>query len=185
MGNPVASTPRSLEVGQAAPEFTAQDDTGRPVKLSDFRGKKVVLYFYPKDDTPGCTREACNFRDGAAELRKLGAVVLGVSTDSVESHQRFKTKYRLSFPLLSDAEKRVVDAYGVWKKKSLYGRSFLGIERTTVLIDEQGRIAKVFPRVKVDGHLAEVLASLEPQGRAGKAGSRGNTGEEKRCCTDR
>ncbi len=151
----------ALTVGQPAPAFTVQDDTGRTVKLSDFRGKKVVLYFYPKDDTPGCTREACNFRDGTSELRALGAVVLGVSTDSVESHQRFKTKFHLTFPLLSDTDKRIVDAYGVWKKKSMYGRTFLGIERTTVLIDEQGRVAKVFPRVKVDGHFDEVIDALK------------------------
>ncbi len=153
-----------LAVGQPAPDFSAPDDTGRTVRLSDFKGKKVVLYFYPKDDTPGCTKEACQFRDGAAEWRALGAVVLGVSIDSVESHQRFKQKFHLTFPLLSDADKRMVSAYGVWKQKSLYGRTFLGIERTTVLIDEQGRIAKIFPCVKVDGHLDEVLAALQQGG---------------------
>jgi peroxiredoxin Q/BCP len=135
-------------------------DDGKSVRLSDFRGKKVVLYFYPKDDTPGCTREACNFRDGLRRLSARGAVVLGVSVDSVESHQRFKAKFHLNFPLLSDAGRRVVTAYGAWKQKSLYGRTFMGIERTTVLIDEAGRIAKIFPRVKVDSHLEEVLAAL-------------------------
>ena len=150
-----------LKIGQPAPNFSASDEAGRTVRLADFKGKKVVLYFYPKDDTPGCTKEACSFRDGAAKLRTLGAVVLGVSIDSVASHQRFKAKYRLTFPLLSDADKRIVSAYGVWKKKSLYGRTFLGIERTTVLIDEQGRIAKIFPKVKVAVHFDDVIASLQ------------------------
>ena len=160
----VSTKDRTLKAGQPAPEFVAPDETGRIVRLADLRGKKVVLYFYPKDDTPGCTKEACSFRDGAAELRALGAVVLGVSVDSVESHQRFKTKYRLTFPLLSDVEKRLVSAYGVWKEKSMYGRTFLGIERTTVLIDEQGRIATVFPKVKVDGHFDEVIEALKQRG---------------------
>ncbi|MBI3088020.1 MAG: thioredoxin-dependent thiol peroxidase [Candidatus Omnitrophica bacterium] len=160
-----------LTVGQKAPDFSVLTDNGKPVKLSDFRGKKVVLYFYPKDDTPGCTREACSFRDGAGELRKRGVVVLGVSADSVESHKKFKTKFRLNFLLLSDAQKQVVQAYGVWKEKSLYGRTYMGLERTTFLIDEAGRIAKVFPRVKVDGHFDEVLEALDPSTRApAKAG---------------
>ncbi len=146
--------------GQPAPDFTAQDDAGNTVRLADLRGKKVVLYFYPKDDTPGCTKEACAFRDGFSELRKRGAVVYGVSIDSVASHAKFKQKFQLNFPLLSDADKKIVDAYGVWKQKSLYGRSFMGIERTTFLIDEQGKIAKVFPKVKVNEHYEEVLAAL-------------------------
>ncbi len=165
-----------LKVGQPAPDFSASDETGRTVRLADFKGKKVVLYFYPKDDTPGCTKEACSFRDGAAEWRKLGAVVLGVSIDSVASHQRFKAKYRLNFPLLSDADKRIVSAYGVWKQKSLYGRTFLGIERTTVLIDEQGRIAKVFPKVTVDGHFDEVIEALT------QGGGKCFTVPQARCC---
>ena len=149
-----------LTVGQPAPDFTLPSDEGTAVKLSDLRGKKVVLYFYPKDDTPGCTKEACAFRDGRAQLSRRGAVVLGVSVDSVESHQRFKGKLGLNFRLLSDVEKQVVQAYGVWKEKSMYGRAFMGIERTTVIINEAGRIAKVFPKVSVQTHLDEVLAAL-------------------------
>ena len=149
-----------LEVGQVAPDFTLLDDAGAPVRLSSFRGKKVVVYFYPKDDTPGCTKEACAFRDGSAELKAKGAVVLGVSADSVESHGKFKAKYRLNFPLLSDDQKTVSHAYGVWKQKSLYGRTYMGIERMTFLVDEQGRLARIFPSVKVEGHRDDVLASL-------------------------
>ena len=175
MSASLSSKARRLEVGRPAPDFSAPDETGRTVRLADLRGKKVVLYFYPKDDTPGCTKEACSFRDGASELRALGAVVYGVSIDSVESHRRFKQKYHLTFPLLSDAEKRLVSAYGVWKEKSLYGRTFLGIERTTVLIDEQGRIAKVFPKVKVDGHFDEVIAALNTGGCACST-------TQERCC---
>ena len=150
----------ALRVGQPAPDVRLLDDEGRAVRLADFRGKQVVLYFYPKDDTPGCTTEACSFRDGAAQWRQRGAVVLGVSVDSVESHKQFKAKYRLNFPLLSDAEKRVVQAYGVWKEKSMYGRTYMGIERTTFLVDHEGKIARIFPKVKVEGHLDEVLAAL-------------------------
>ena len=154
------SAPKGLAVGRPAPDFALPDETGQTVRLSDFRGRNVVLYFYPKDDTPGCAKEACSFRDGLPRLKRRQAVVLGVSVDSVESHRRFKEKFHLNFPLLSDADRRIVAAYGVWKQKSLYGRTFMGIERTTVLINEEGRIAKMFPRVKVDGHLDDVLASL-------------------------
>ena len=150
----------ALKVGDPAPEFEAASDDGSTIRLRDLRGKNIVLYFYPKDDTPGCTKEACAFRDGISQLKAQGAVVLGVSIDSVASHQRFKDKYRLNFPLLSDPDRKIVEAYGVWKKKSLYGRTFLGIERTTFLIDAAGRIAKMFPRVKVDQHAEEVLAAL-------------------------
>jgi peroxiredoxin Q/BCP len=150
----------ALQVGQLAPDFTLPDDAGASVCLSSFRGKKVVMYFYPKDDTPGCTKEACAFRDGIAQLNARGAVVLGVSADSVESHRKFKTKYRLNFPLLSDGQRTVARAYGVWKQKSMYGRTYMGIERTTFLIDEQGRIARIFPNVKVEGHGDDVLAAL-------------------------
>lgn len=150
----------ALQAGDKAPEFKLLSDEGQEVSLSDFRGKKVVLYFYPRDDTPGCTRESCAFRDGWAQMKQKGAVVLGISADSVASHQRFKQKFNLPFPLLSDPEKKALDAYGVWKKKSLYGRTFLGIERTTFVIDEEGRIAKIFPKVKVDGHFDEVLEAL-------------------------
>jgi len=149
-----------LKVGDKAPEFVIPDYEGKDVSLSGFRGKKVVLYFYPKDNTPGCTKEACSFRDGYAEIKKRGAVVLGVSIDSVGSHIKFRDKYELNFPLLSDVNKDVVQAYGVWKEKSLYGRKFMGIERTTFIIDEEGRIASIFPKVKVDEHLEEVLKAL-------------------------
>ena len=155
-----ASDQPGLQVGQKAPDVALSSDDGRTIRLSDFKGKKVVLYFYPKDDTPGCTKEACAFRDAGATLRTRGAVVLGVSADPVESHRRFKEKHRLTFPLLSDANKTVVKAYGVWKEKSLYGRTYLGIERTTFIVDEEGRLARIFPKVRVEGHLDEVLAAL-------------------------
>ncbi len=160
MGAPSATTSGSLRVGQMAPAFTLLSDEGQSVSLVDFRGQHVVLYFYPKDDTPGCTKESCAFRDARAAFAKLGAAVLGVSVDAVESHKNFKAKFHLNFPLLSDVEKSVVRAYGVWKEKSMYGRTYMGIERTTVLIDQGGRIAAIFPKVSVDGHLDEVLAAL-------------------------
>lgn len=150
----------SLGEGKKAPDFSLKDDDGATVKLSGLKGRTVVLYFYPKDDTPGCTKEACSFRDGFKEIQKKGAVVLGVSPDSVESHKKFKEKFHLNFPLLSDTEKKVVNAYGVWKEKSLYGRKYMGVERTTFVIDEAGKIKKVFPKVKVDGHYEEVLEAL-------------------------
>ena len=149
-----------VEVGQVATGFTLPADDGSRVSLQDFRGKKVVLYFYPKDDTPGCTKEACSFRDNLARVTTKGAVVLGVSRDDEDSHVKFKEKYRLNFPLLSDADGRVTEAYGVWQEKNLYGRKSMGIVRTTFLIDEKGRIAKIWPKVKVEGHTDEVLAAL-------------------------
>ena len=149
-----------LKEGDKAPEFSLADDSGRTVKLSDLKGKKVILYFYPKDDTPGCTQEACDLRDRAPLVKKEGAVVLGVSPDPVESHKKFKDKFSLPFPLLADPDKKACEAYGVWKEKSMYGRTYMGVERTTFIIDEQGRIAKVFPKVKVTGHADELLASL-------------------------
>jgi thioredoxin-dependent peroxiredoxin len=149
----------SLE-GKKAPDFSLKDDAGANVKLSALKGRKVVLYFYPKDDTPGCTKEACSFRDGFKEIQKKGAIVLGVSPDTVESHRKFKEKFKLNFPLLSDDEKNVVNAYGVWKEKSLYGRKYMGVERTTFVIDEEGKVKKVFPKVKVDGHYEEVISEL-------------------------
>jgi len=148
------------EEGEPAPDFTLMSDEGNEVSLRAFRGKKVVLYFYPRDDTPGCTREACNFRDALGELKKKGAVVLGVSADPLPSHQKFKSKYQLTFPLLSDPEKATLSAYGVWKEKQNYGRTFMGIERTTFLIDEGGKIQRIYPRVKVDGHVAQILKDL-------------------------
>lgn len=150
-----------VKVGQKAPDFTVTNDKGQQVKLSDFKGKKVVLYFYPKDDTPGCTKEACAFRDGIDEIKQRGAVVLGVSCDSVESHKKFKTKYELNFPLLADSDKKIVEAYGTWKEKSMYGKKYMGIERTTFIIDGQGKITHVFPKVKVEEHYDEVLEALE------------------------
>ncbi len=147
-----------LKVGDTAPDFTALDDSGRKVRLKDFRGRQVVLYFYPKDNTPGCTQEACDFRDRHAAFAARGAVVLGVSVDPVASHAKFKTKHGLPFPLLSDEDHHLVEAYGVWKEKSLYCRKFMGIERTTFLIGEKGKIAAIHQKVKVNGHVAALLA---------------------------
>lgn len=151
---------QELSPGRPAPNFELMTEEGKAVRLSDFKGKKLVLFFYPKDNTPGCTREACDFRDGIAKIRKRGAEVAGVSVDSVESHRKFKEKFGLNFPLLADPEKETVRAYGVWQQKSLYGRKFMGTVRTTVVIDESGKIARVFDKVKVDGHFDEVLAAL-------------------------
>jgi peroxiredoxin Q/BCP len=148
------------QAGDKAPAFKLQDDSGKTVSLSDFKGRKVVLYFYPKDNTGGCTKQACAFRDGLPKITKSGAVVVGVSADSVESHRKFKDKQKLNFPLISDPDHEALEAYGVWQEKSLYGRKFMGIVRTTFLIDEKGKIAKVFPKVKVDKHFDEVMASL-------------------------
>ena len=150
-----------MKVGQKAPDFSVKDDTGKPTKLSDLKGKKIVLYFYPKDDTPGCTKEACNFRDGISAIKKLGAVVLGVSADSVESHRKFKNKFDLNFPLLADTDKEIIEAYGVWKEKSMYGRKYMGIERTTFIIGKDGKITHIFPKVKVAEHADEVLEALK------------------------
>ena len=148
------------KIGGKAPAFTVFGDNGKKVSLSDFRGKKVILYFYPKDNTPGCTRESCAFRDNLTEIKRKGGAVVGVSVDSVASHKGFKQKYALNFPLLSDSEKKISLAYGVWKQKSLYGRKYMGLERSTFLINEDGKIAKIFLKVQVDGHLDEVLAAL-------------------------
>jgi len=150
-----------LKVGQKAPDFTVLNDAGEKTKLSELKGKKVVLYFYPKDDTPGCTAEACAFRDGIKEIKKRGAIVLGVSADSVESHKKFKSKFDLNFPLLADTDKKIIESYGVWKEKSMYGKKYMGIERTTFVIDEQGKIAHIFPKVKVQEHYDEVISALE------------------------
>ena len=147
-------------IGDPAPDFALETGDGETVRLAELRGKTVVLYFYPKDHTPGCTREACSFQDHLSRFTTAGAVVLGISRDSTASHRRFAEKFHLSFPLLSDPDGSVSRAYGVYKQKSLYGRSFLGIERSTFIIDEAGRIAAVFPKVRVDGHLDEVLQAL-------------------------
>lgn len=151
---------KELKEGDIAPDFKVTSTEGKEISLKEFRGKQVVLYFYPKDDTPGCTKEACDFRDNLARVSAKGAVVLGVSHDSVESHNRFQKKFNLPFTLLSDEDKRVSEAYGVYKKKSLYGKEFMGIERTTFVIDKEGRIKRVFPKVKVEGHVEEILQSL-------------------------
>jgi peroxiredoxin Q/BCP len=164
---------RALAAGDSAPAFTVQTTGGRTVNLSDFRGQTVVLYFYPKDDTPGCTREACGFRDERARFARANAVVLGVSGDSVASHQRFAAKYGLTFPLLSDPGAPVAKAYGVYKQKSMYGRTYWGIERTTFIIDPQGRIATIFPKVSVDGHIEAVLQAVRPSAAAGAASPSG------------
>ena len=147
--------------GEEAPDFTLLADDGRKVSLKDYRGKKVVLYFYPKDGTPGCTREAIEFRDIAKEFEKEDAIILGVSKDSVKSHQKFKRKHDLPFALLSDPEGKVLDLYGVWKKKSLYGRTFMGTERTTFLIDENGIVSKAYRKVKAKGHAQVCLLDLK------------------------
>ncbi len=158
-GKKVATT-NGLKIGSRAPAFSLPNEKGQVVKLSELKGKKVVLFFYPKDDTSGCTKEACSFRDGLQAIRKKGAVVLGVSGDSVASHQKFSNKYDFNFPLLSDESKAMIQTYGVWKEKSMYGRKYMGIERTTVLIAKDGTISHVFPKVKVDGHYEEVLKAL-------------------------
>lgn len=149
-----------LEVGNKAPDFSSTDESGNKVSLKDFKGEKVVLYFYPKDDTTGCTAEACDFRDNFSRVKKLGAVVLGVSPDSEKSHTKFKTKYELPFTLLADTEKEIVNAYGVWQEKSMYGRKYMGVVRTTFIIDEKGKITHIFEKVKVKGHVDEVLTAL-------------------------
>jgi len=150
----------SVTEGQIAPDFTLPATDGSTVRLLDLRGKKVVLYFYPKDDTPGCTKEACAFRDNLGVLKSMGVVVLGVSPDSVASHQKFAQKYGLPFPLLADEGAQVATTYGVWKEKRQYGRTYMGIERTTFLIDENGIVQRVFPKVKVDGHVEEVIEAI-------------------------
>ena len=149
-----------LKAGDVAPDFSVASNGGGKVSLADFKGKPVILYFYPKDDTPGCTKEACAFRDGFAEFKKRGAVVLGVSTDPVKSHDKFVEKFKLPFTLLADEDNRIVTAYGVWGEKSFMGRKYLGTHRVTFLIGPDGRIKKIWPQVKPDGHAAEVLAEL-------------------------
>jgi len=150
-----------LEVGDKAPDFSLPDQDGSTVTLKSLKGKQVVLYFYPKDDTSGCTKEACDFRDSLAPIKKAGAVVLGVSKDGKASHQKFIAKYELPFALLSDEEVTVCTAYGVYKEKSMYGRKYMGIERSTFVIDATGRIKALFRKVKVPGHVDDVLAALK------------------------
>ncbi|MBQ3192328.1 MAG: thioredoxin-dependent thiol peroxidase [Oscillospiraceae bacterium] len=150
-----------LENGIKAPDFTMNDKDGNSVSLSDFLGKKVVLYFYPKDNTPGCTRQACAFAAAYEGFKAKDVVVIGISKDSVASHQKFSQKYDLPFILLSDPELKVIQAYGVWQEKKLYGKVSMGVVRTTYIIDEQGNIEKVMPKVKPDTNAAEILAYLE------------------------
>jgi peroxiredoxin Q/BCP len=149
-----------IKEGAKAPDFTLVTHEGTKLKLSSLKGKPVVLYFYPKDDTPGCTREACGFRDARARLARLGAIVLGVSRDGPESHETFRTKYDLPFTLLCDPDHAVAEKYGAWREKTLYGKKSMGIVRSTFLIDAAGRVVKVFRSVKPDGHADQVLAAL-------------------------
>jgi|SRR3990167_4227257 len=147
--------------GSKAPEFYLSDQDGKDHELADYHGQWVLLYFYPKDDTPGCTKEACGLRDTFPKFEDVSAVVLGVSADSVESHKKFATKYKLPFTLLADPEKKVLQAYGVWRNKSMYGKSFLGIARTSFLIDPDGNIAKIYEKVKPAEHARQVLHDLK------------------------
>jgi peroxiredoxin Q/BCP len=149
-----------LKSGDVAPDFELQTDAGELLKMSDLRGKKVILYFYPKDNTPGCTTEAVGFRDHTREIEREGAVILGVSPDSVKSHQKFKTKYELPFTLLSDPDHAVADAYGAWGEKQLYGKTFIGVLRTTFIVDEEGVIQDVFLKVRPKGHAEQILQIL-------------------------
>lgn len=150
-----------LEVGQKAPAFSASTQDGSVVTLESLKGKIVVLYFYPKDDTPGCTKEACGFRDMSADFASLGAVVYGVSRDSIESHKAFASKFQLTFPLLADPDEAICQAYGVIKEKTLYGKKSIGLVRTTFIIDQEGTIRKIFPNVRVDGHVDKVLDAVK------------------------
>jgi peroxiredoxin Q/BCP len=152
----------ALKAGEPAPAVSLVSDKGETVSLSDFKDKQaVVLYFYPKDDTPGCTKEACSFRDLSAEFAEKGAVILGVSPDDTGSHVKFRDKFHLPFPLLSDPGAEVAQQFGIWVEKTNYGRKYMGIERTTVVIGKDGTIKKVFPKVNVEGHVEEVLAALD------------------------
>ena len=150
-----------LEEGKAAPDFTLAADDGKKIKLKDLRGQPVVLYFYPRDDTPGCTKEACAFRDRKKELAKLGAHVLGVSTDDVASHGKFREKFDLNFPLLADVDHAVAEKFGAWREKNMYGKKSMGIQRSTYLIDAEGKISKVWKKVSVDGHDDQVIDELK------------------------
>jgi peroxiredoxin Q/BCP len=150
-----------LQQGSVAPDFVLPDQNNKEHRLSKYRGKWVVLYFYPKDNTPGCTKEACGFRDEHAVLDSLNAVVLGISKDSVQSHEKFIRKFNLPFSLLSDVAGHVIEIYGAWKQKSMYGKTFMGIDRSTYLIDPEGKIAKIYPKVKVEKHIVEIIDDLK------------------------
>lgn len=149
-----------LKVADKAPDFTLIADSGEKISLKDYRGKKVILYFYPKDMTSGCTVEACDFRDNITKFEKKSAVVIGVSPDGTKSHVKFKDKYELPFMLLSDESKTMLEDYGVWQEKSMYGRKYMGVVRTTFIIDEKGIIEKIYEKVKVPGHIAELLNEI-------------------------
>src|SRR6185436_17839836 len=153
-------TELKLKEGDLAPDFTAETSGGGKISLSELKGKNVILYFYPKDDTPGCTKEACAFRDDFAAFKKKGAVILGVNADSVKAHDKFVKKFELPFPLLADEDKKIVEAYGVWGQKSFMGRKYMGIHRVTFLIGPDQRIKKIWPTVKPEEHAEEVLAAL-------------------------
>jgi peroxiredoxin Q/BCP len=150
-----------IEAGSKAPDFNLKTDTGQKLRLKDLRGSPVVLYFYPRDDTPGCTKEACAFRDRKTELAKLGAKVLGVSTDDEASHAKFRDKFDLNFPLLVDDEHTVAEAYGAWREKNMYGKVSMGVQRSTFLIDKEGIVQKVWKKVSVDGHDEDVIEALK------------------------
>ncbi len=150
-----------LEEGKKAPTFKLTDQNEKTISLSDYKGKNIILYFYPKDDTSGCTAEACSFRDDFPKFKKVDAVILGVSPDSVESHKKFAKKYNLNFSLLADENKEVIKKYDVWKEKSMYGRKYMGVERTTYIIDPEGKIKKIFRKVKVQGHNEEVMEAVK------------------------
>lgn len=161
---PADSQPEWIEPGKKAPAFTLTADDGSKVRLADQKGNPVVLYFYPKDDTPGCTKEACAFRDAESAFAQLGAKVFGVSPDDVASHEKFRDKYDLNFPLLADPGHKVAEKYGAWREKNMYGKVSMGIQRSTYVIDPEGKVAKLWKRVKVDGHdqqVLEVLKSLQ------------------------
>ena len=146
-----------LKENQSAPNFELPDAIGKTHTLSEFKGKKIILYFYPRDDTPGCTKEACDFRDNYSKLKNKNSVVIGISLDTNESHTKFIKKYDLPFILLSDPEKKTIKKYDAWQKKSMYGKTYMGIQRSTFIIDEKGKIIKIFPKVSVDGHVNEIL----------------------------
>lgn len=150
-----------IEAGEKAPAFSGVDQNGKKVKLSDYKGKKVALYFYPKDDTPGCTKQACNLRDNWFELIDADVAVIGVSADSIESHDKFATKYELPFPLIADQDKEILTAYGAWGEKNMYGKIRMGIKRTTFLIDEKGNVVHVIKRPKTADHTREILEKFE------------------------
>jgi len=152
--------PVLLQVGDQSPTFELKNEKNDLVSSGSLLGKKFVLYFYPKDDTPGCTQESCDFRDSFSRIQSLGVQVFGISRDSVDSHVKFQQKYSLPFSLLSDEDGKICEAYGVWKEKNLYGREYMGIERTTFLVDENGKIAKVYPNVKVEGHVDQIMGDL-------------------------